>query len=126
LRNKNNCRLFQGFESLVWASLLGGAHGAIVALASVAPALFVRLYECAMEGNIAQIQSLQRRVLSLCRLLSLTGASTDGSFFAGLKAALEVLGICGRTLSPPFSELPLSKMADVEALLKENQILQPV
>jgi hypothetical protein len=49
------------------------------------------------------------------------GAATDGAFFAGLKAALEVVGICARHTTFPFSDMPLEKMRDVETILAEYQ-----
>jgi 4-hydroxy-tetrahydrodipicolinate synthase len=114
--------LLQGLDQLVGPSLLlGGSVGAVLALASVMPTLFVQLYEAATTGNIAQFKDLQRRVLWLCRLYEVKGAATDGAFFAGVKAALEVLGVCGRNVAHPFSAMPASKMPEVEAVLARCQ-----
>jgi dihydrodipicolinate synthase/N-acetylneuraminate lyase len=114
--------LLQGIEQLAGPSLLlGGACGAVLALASVVPHLFVELYKTALAGDVAQLRRLQRQVLRLCRLYEVKGAATDGAFFAGLKAALEVVGICARHSISPFSDMPPEKMKDVEAILAEYQ-----
>jgi dihydrodipicolinate synthase/N-acetylneuraminate lyase len=119
LRKQRAFKILQGIDQLVAASLLMGADGAIVALGSIAPALFVNLYDSARVGDMPRLMSLQARVLRLCRLYSLAAELTDGAFFAGIKGALEVLGISGRAVSRPFCEMPKEKMPEVEALLKE-------
>lgn len=114
--------LLQGIEQLGAASaLLGRACGFVMALVNVAPRLFVELYEAALMEDLARLRLLQRQVLGLCRLYEVKGAATDGAFFAGLKAALEVLGICARTTAQPFAALPQEKMREVEMILKEYQ-----
>ena len=114
--------LLQGIEQLAGPSLLlGGASGLVIALASVVPNLFVELYEAAVTEDLVQLRRLQRQVLRLCRLYAVNGATTDGAFFAGLKAALEVVGICARNTAPPFTAMPPEKMIDVETILAEYQ-----
>jgi dihydrodipicolinate synthase/N-acetylneuraminate lyase len=116
--NERSLKMFQGIDQLVAASLMMGGDGAIVALASVAPRLFVKLYAAAKAHDPGTSVDLQNQILQLCTLYSLAGQSTDGAFFAGVKAALEVLGICGRTVSQPFQEMPKNKMREVERLLR--------
>jgi 4-hydroxy-tetrahydrodipicolinate synthase len=114
--------LLQGIEQLAGPSLLlGGACGVVLALASVVPSLFVELYMTALNGDAAQLRRLQRQVMRLCRLYGVKGQATDGAFFAGLKAALEVIGICSRYTASPFAGMPPEKMRDVEAILAEYQ-----
>lgn len=119
LRKQRPFKILQGIDQLVAASLLMGADGAVVALGSIAPALFVSLYDAARKGDLPQVMILQATVLRLCKLYSIAAELTDGAFFAGMKAALEVLGIGGRTVSRPFCEMPKEKMPEVEALLRE-------
>lgn len=119
MKKKRTFKILQGIDQLVGASLMMGADGAIVALASVAPALFVKLYNAAKAKDLANLISLQNQVLQLCKLYSIGGDWTDGAFFAGMKSALQVLGISGRTVSRPFEEMPKEKMAEVERLLQQ-------
>ena len=117
LADNVSCSLFQGIDQLAGPAFLFGAAGAVLALASIIPTLFVQLYESAIKGDIGAVKEAQRRVLALCRIYQVNGASTDGSFFAGVKAALEVLGICDRYVANPFSMLPKASMQEVEAIL---------
>ena len=119
------CRwtFLQGDERLVGASLLCGSNGSVAALASIAPSLFVNMYECAIKKNVDGVVELQTKVLSLIRLLDLNGDSSDGMFFAGLKAALQVLGISGRTVAKPFRTLPEGEMVQIERILRDCGVL---
>jgi dihydrodipicolinate synthase/N-acetylneuraminate lyase len=119
LPSKTGWKILQGDERLVGASVLYGADGTVAALASVVPALFVQLFEAAKSGDIESTWTLQRKAMALGRLFELKGQPTDGAFFAGLKAGLQVLGICGRAVSSPFSPMPEHEMAAVEKLLAE-------
>ena len=93
----------------------------MLALAGVQPVLFRQLYDAALASDITAFRHLQHRVLRLCRLYNISAPGTDGAFFAGVKAALEVLGICSRRVAAPFAEMPRGKMAEVEAILAESQ-----
>lgn len=117
LREKTSWKLLQGDERLVGASILLGSDGTVAALASVAPRLFVKLYEAAAAGNVETAWSLQKKAIALGKLFELKGQPTDGAFFAGMKAGLQVLGICGGQVSRPFSPMPAEKMPAVEELL---------
>ncbi len=116
-------RLLQGDERLAGASVLLGGHGLVAALANIAPRLFVDLYEAARGGDISRVKALQRRIHELLAVFEIKSGPTDGSFFAGLKAALQVMGIAGRTVSPPFAPMPDEKMDRVRELLVKCEIL---
>jgi len=118
-RKKRPFKVFQGIDQLVAASLMMGADGAIAALASVAPSLFVKIYQAATANELTNLINLQSQLLRLCKLYAIGGEWTDGAFFMGMKAALQVLGICGRTVSRPFRAMPEEKMKEVEKLLQE-------
>ncbi len=119
MRKTRPFTIFQGIDQLVAASLMMGADGAIAALASVAPTLFVKMYQAAKANELTNLMNLQSRLLQLCTLYAIGGGWTDGAFFMGMKAALQVVGICGRTVSTPFRAMPEEKMKEVEKLLQE-------
>lgn len=125
VREKTTWKLFQGDERFIGSSLLWGADGVVAALGSIAPGHIVKLYEAARKGNIETTLLIQKKLISLFKLFELKGGPTDGAFFAGLKAALQVLGICGRAVSHPFSPMPEDKMPDVERLLRECEVSIP-
>lgn len=75
-----------GAAASLYASLLVGATGGIVAVANVMPDLCVRLYELARTGQHADALSLQRA------LAPLAAAVTTGFGVPGLKAAMALAG----------------------------------
>jgi 4-hydroxy-tetrahydrodipicolinate synthase len=124
IKKKRPFKVLQGIDQLVAASLMMGADGIIAALASVAPALFVNIYQAARANDLTNLIILQSQLLQLCRVYAIGGEWTDGAFFMGMKAALQVLGICGRTVSTPFRAMPDEKMKEVEKLLQECKIFR--
>jgi 4-hydroxy-2-oxoglutarate aldolase len=75
-----------GAAPTLYASLMVGAAGAIVAIANVVPDLCVRLYELAATGRHEEALSLQRA------LAPLAAAVTTGFGVPGLKAAMAFAG----------------------------------
>lgn len=84
-----------GTDSLLLPALMLGAAGGITLVASIVPAMTARLVDLHREGDLASAAELQRvitRVLLAVR---------RGSFPAGGKAALSILGRCRPDLVPP-------------------------
>jgi 4-hydroxy-2-oxoglutarate aldolase len=75
-----------GAAPTLYASLMVGAAGAIVAVANVVPELCVRLHALARAGRHAEALSLQRAIAPLA------AAVTTGYGVAGLKAAMAFAG----------------------------------
>jgi 4-hydroxy-tetrahydrodipicolinate synthase len=98
-----------------------GGHGAVVAWSNVFPELFVRLYEAALDGDIRTAFELQKRICLLEKIFEIEGPATDGAFLSGVKAALEIAGICGRQVTAPFTKIPDKLMPEVERLMKQCQ-----
>jgi len=93
-------RVFQGSQLQIAASLLMGAHGAVPGLANLAPRLCVALYEAARDMQVERVRELSRALSELYRIHLFDGSS----YFGGLKAALEMIGICqGYTARPTAS-----------------------
>ena len=97
-------RILQGSEFHVAASLLMGAHGAVLGIANLAPRLCVQLYEAASSPprRIEEAWELQRRLTALSRIFRV-GESPVGS----LKAAMSMLDICS-----PVTTMPIPVVAD--------------
>jgi 4-hydroxy-2-oxoglutarate aldolase len=90
-----------GAAPTLYASLMVGAAGAIVAVANVVPDLCVRLYELARAGRHDEALSLQRA------LAPLAAAVTTGFGVAGLKAAMALAGY-----RPGEPRRPLAPLGD--------------
>ena len=85
-----------GSAPVFYASLLVGAAGGILALASAVPDLCVELYELVRAGRLDEARALQRR------LTPLAGLVTSAHGVPGLKAALALLGYGAGDPRPPL------------------------
>jgi len=92
-----------GAAPSLYASLMVGATGAIVAIANVVPDLCVRLYQLARAGRHDEARSLQRA------LAPLAAAVTTGYGVPGLKAAMAFAGY-----QPGQPRRPLAPLDDAE------------
>ncbi len=95
-----NFNVFTGNDTLLLASLLLGADGAIVASANLVPRLPVSLYSAIRNGDLQTARELQEHLFNVVQ------ACRRGIAPAGWKAALEVAGICSARLITPASRLP--------------------
>ena len=78
-----------GSASTFFTSLALGAHGGVLALACVAPAACLRLYDLVQAGCFEEARELQRHLTPLAKLVT----SIHG--IPGLKAALPLIGYVG-------------------------------
>jgi 4-hydroxy-tetrahydrodipicolinate synthase len=117
-RDRPDFRVFQGSEAQAGVSLLWGANGAVLGIANLLPELCVALYNAARAGNIAETIRLQRDISFADRIRFHPGSSPLG----GLKAGLELVGVCGPRLTSPIPLVTDSARqairADLDALRK--------
>ena len=103
-----------GFSVLVgsaptfFTSLVLGAHGGILALACVAPAACVRLFDLVRAGRYEAARELQRHVIPLAKLVT----SIHG--VPGLKAALGLLGYVGGQPRRPLEPIGDEAVAQIQ------------
>jgi 4-hydroxy-2-oxoglutarate aldolase len=73
-----------------------GVHGAVLALAGLAPELCAELFELVRAGRIEEARGLQRRLMPVARSI--------GPIYGvpGLKAALDLVGLNGGIPRPPL------------------------
>jgi dihydrodipicolinate synthase/N-acetylneuraminate lyase len=88
-----------GSDSMLLASMVLGADGAITASANLAPELGCALYRHAAAGEMEAARTAQRQLFELVR------ACRVGEFPAGWKAALELAGLCEGHLAAPAGPL---------------------
>ncbi len=109
--------IFAGSGGFVLPALAIGAKGGIPALANVAPAECVRLYEAFEQGDYQTARTLQ------LRLIRLNAAVTSRWSVPGLKAALDELGYYGGPPRPPLLPLGESERAALRTIMKEAGVL---
>lgn len=93
--------VFAGSASFLFPSLVLGAKGGTLALANILPNECVEVLELYQAGRYTEAKDLQ------LRLLELNNAVTARFGVAGLKAALELLGLFGGAPRKPL--LPLGE-----------------
>ena len=89
-------RVLAGSAPAFYASLLSGAAGGILALASAVPELCVELFDLVNARRLAEARVLQRQLTPLARLV------TRVHGVPGLKAALTAAGYAGGDPRPPL------------------------
>ena len=92
-----------GSAPTLYASLLSGAGGGIMALACVVPDLCVELFDLVRSSHLEEAKVLQRRLNPLARLV------TRVHGVPGLKASLDLVGFRGGGARRPF--VPLGDLA---------------
>ena len=107
--------IIAGSAPALYASLCLGARGGILAVASVAPELCMRLFNAATEGRHADAREIQMRLTPLARLVT----TTHG--VPGLKAAMDLCGYVGGEPRPPLAPVGADAINQLRAELARVQ-----
>jgi 4-hydroxy-tetrahydrodipicolinate synthase len=118
-------RAFTGGEQYVDLAIQAGGHGGVLGLASVAPRLYVRIYDAVQAGDAAGAAMLQQRATRVLQMIHVAGSG--GSFTAGavgsFKVALRELGIIKTAnLATPLQPLNAAEEEAVRAIMRETQL----
>lgn len=100
-----------GSGTLFGAALGAGARGAILAVALFAPELSLRVYDAVRQGDTAAAAAAQRQ-------LAPVASTIVGSLgVAGVKAALDLVGLRGGPVRSPLLPLGEQELAQVRTLV---------
>jgi 4-hydroxy-tetrahydrodipicolinate synthase len=99
LRDRPEFRIFTGSDTMLLAALAMGGSGTICAAANIAPRWVVNLFDTFERGDLAAARTHQDS------LLELASAIRIGVFPAGIKAALNLQGICEPWPAAPVTPL---------------------
>ncbi|MEW9533250.1 dihydrodipicolinate synthase family protein [Microbispora sp. NPDC049125] len=105
------CGLAEGWAPFFWP---GGAEGFTSGLAVITPRLSLELLRLLREGDRAGAMEVWRRLKPIEDLRARNGAEHNVSV---IKEALAQLGVCGRAVRPPISELAPDDQKKVAAIL---------
>jgi 4-hydroxy-2-oxoglutarate aldolase len=105
-------RVLTGNGSTFAQALDRGAAGGILAVATFAPALSIEVYESSRRGDRSAAMSAQSRLTPLAQ--QIVGALG----VAGVKAALDLVGLAGGTPRPPLQALGSADRERVGILLR--------
>jgi 4-hydroxy-tetrahydrodipicolinate synthase len=109
--------VLNGRDTLIFAALMAGGHGAIPASCNVAPSLCVGIYDAFRTGNHTASQQFQSR---------LHGVRLAMALATGNGAVKEAMAILGRSAGPnrrPISPLSDEKRAKLTSVLREAELL---
>jgi 4-hydroxy-2-oxoglutarate aldolase len=94
-----------------------GAHGAILAVAGVAPKLCADIFNAVRDGRFDEAKTMHRRLAPLSKLV---GAQYG---VPGLKAAITLCGFEGGQPRPPLEPAPQAAVDAIRAALAELNLL---
>ncbi|MGE5620713.1 MAG: dihydrodipicolinate synthase family protein [Sphingomonadaceae bacterium] len=110
-------RVFTGSDTMLYASLALGADGTIAGGPNLAPKIAVDLYQAFRASDTQLALARQREVLKLVL------ATRRGVFPAGIKAGLEILGICSDLTAPPIPRYTHQEKEELAGELRELGLL---
>ncbi len=111
-------QVFAGSAGFLYPALCLGAVGGVLALANVAPEQCVNIYNWAREGKHEEARRLQ------LRMIPANTAVTAGFGIAGLKAALDMVGLYGGPVRGPLQPLNEQQTAALRGILQTAGILK--
>jgi 4-hydroxy-2-oxoglutarate aldolase len=99
-RTPDDFTMLAGSATTFFHALCAGCDGGVLALGSLFPADLVRMREWVQAGKLEEARELQRRLTPIAR-------SIGGTYgVAGLKAALDLIGLTGGPPRPPLRPSP--------------------
>ncbi|HEX7117513.1 MAG TPA: dihydrodipicolinate synthase family protein [Longimicrobiales bacterium] len=108
--------ILTGNAQIFQYSLQAGARGGILAVGLFAPALALDVYESQRRGDSAAAGAAQERLAPL-------GARIVGELgIAGVKAALDYVGLVGGPVRSPLMPLTDAQRGDVEQLMRAAEL----
>jgi 4-hydroxy-tetrahydrodipicolinate synthase len=110
------CGLAEGWTPFFWP---GGAVGFTSGLVNVETGSPFRMLRALQAGDYATAMDVWRRVKPFEDLRARRSAANNVPV---VKEALAQLGVCGRTVRPPISEVPEAEREEVAALLASLEV----
>ena len=118
-------RLGEGFQILAGSAgfllpaLSVGAAGGVLALANIAPAQCLAIRELSLAGDWDKAREIQ------VRLIEANTAVTRRWGVAGLKAAMNLIGLAGGSVRAPLLDLGKPEIEQLKSILIDRQMLEP-
>jgi 4-hydroxy-tetrahydrodipicolinate synthase len=104
--------LLSGDDFLTLPILAAGGQGVISVMANTTPRPFCRMVKAAMAGDLITARQLNADLLDLYRLLFVEGNPV------GVKAALELQGLCSREVRLPLTSMSEAGVGKIKAAME--------
>lgn len=121
MRHRNDFSLFVGPEEMMAESVMMGAHGGVNGGANMFPKLYVALYNAAVAGDITTVRQLHAKVMQISAGIYSQG-TYGSSYLKGVKAALNILGICNDHLASPFCSFGNAEKERIRKVIAELEL----
>ena len=118
LGDRTDFSIMLGSHTAIGAALLFGADGGVISISNVAPKESVALYNAAKARDIDEVHHLQKSLLRLSKMY------TYGQGVSGMKACLEILGVCSAQTTSPLLPVSESAKAELRQLLADEGITE--
>ncbi len=105
---ENDMSIMIGADALILPALVLGAAGAVVGSANVLPEITSQIFESYRQGKLEKAKNLQRKLDPFSQAMNL------GTYPAGLKTALKLIGINCGPVRPPLMALDRKAASEVE------------
>jgi len=110
--------VFQGSGSVLYPSLLMGAHGGILALADFAPGETAAIYKAVKNNELEEGKKIQIAIAAANNRIV-------GSYSVpGIKYAVDLVGFCGGDPRPPLKPVNEETKNDIKQILLDAGILK--
>jgi 4-hydroxy-2-oxoglutarate aldolase len=109
-----------GSGATYFSALMLGAHGAVLAVAGVAPDLCVKIFTAVRDGRIDEARKMNRQLAPLSKLVGATYG------VPGLKAALTLLGFDGGLPRPPLQPVGQQAIDVIREQLRELGLFEAI
>ncbi len=120
MRHKPDFSMFVGPEEMMAESVLMGADGGVNGGANIFPELYVALYNAAKAKNVDEVRRLHRIVMTISAGIYTQG-NYGSSYLKGVKAALNIMGVCSDYLAAPFNKFDEDRRQKIAGVLAEVQ-----
>jgi len=118
-RGRDDFSIMLGTELLITQGIMMGADGAIGGAHNIAPTFGVQLYNAAVNGDYKTAMEFSGKLGKICEIFKY------GKIWGGFEAALQLLGICEKTVFDPYSSATDEDREKVKAILDECGLLRP-
>jgi len=117
-------RLFLGSDVLTSVAVLMGAQGTVPSLSNVASPYIVGAYEAAVAGEWERSAAIQEQASAMKAIYRVLPSEQffDG-FIAGLKAALNVMGVEAGLPAAPLRSCTVQETQKIAAILRDGGLL---
>ena len=116
-RGKEDFTIMLGTELLIPQGLMMGADGAIGGAHNIAPKIAVELYDAHLSGDYATSFAKSRDLAKVCSIFQY------GSIWGGFEAALQLLGICEKSVFSPYQSATEEEKEKVREILIDCGLL---